>query len=162
MSEGEEIERRFRPRGAPAEIEGATGHAVVQRYLAVDGRTQVRLRRKGEHRLLTIKSGGPGLARAEEELELDEARFERLWALAAGREVRKQRYEVPLTDGLLAEVDVFEGHLDGLVVVEVEFPYVETARGFAPPAWFGAEVTGDPRLANVALAAADGPPPFPP
>jgi adenylate cyclase len=160
MSEGEEIERRFRPREAPAEIVGSDGEAVVQRYLAVDGLTQVRLRRKGARRLLTIKAGDPGLVRAEEEVELDEARFERLWDHAAGREVRKRRHELPLGDRLVAEVDVFAGHLDGLVIVELEFPDVETARGFEPPAWFGAEVTGDSRLSNVALAVADGPPPF--
>ncbi len=38
--------------------------------------------------ILTIKAGA-GIERAEEELLLDPARFERLWPLTAGRRVEK-------------------------------------------------------------------------
>jgi adenylate cyclase len=50
------------------------------------------------------------------------------------------------------EVDVYAGDLDGLVSAEVEFASEEAAAAFAPPAWLGREVTGDPRYANRALA----------
>jgi adenylate cyclase len=158
MSAGTEIERKYRVASLPDGLLEGNGTPVVQRYLAVDGDTQVRLRRRGERRLLTIKAGA-GLTRAEEELELDEERFDRLWEIAAGREVRKMRHLVPLADGLVAEVDVYQGHLDGLLSAEVEFPSEAVAEVFVPPGWFGAEVTGDPSWSNVALAVAPGPPP---
>jgi adenylate cyclase len=155
MSQGREIERKYQVKRLPDGLDD--GAPMVQRYLAVDGDTQVRLRRKGDRRLLTVKAGG-GMNHAEEELELDSERFDRLWPLAAGREIRKVRYEVALGDGLVAELDVFEGHLDGMVCVEVEFPSDHAADSFTPPDWFGPEVTGDPQWANVALAAAVAPP----
>ena len=64
---------------------------------------------------------------------------------------------MPLGD-VIAEVDVYEGRLSGLRVAEVEFPSEEASHRFAPPAWFGEEVTGDARYANQSLARASAPP----
>ena len=61
----------------------------------------------------------------------------------------KTRYFVPLGDGLTAEVDVYEGDLDGLVTAEVEFPD-EAARA-APSTrrtGSGDDVTDDTRYAQ--------------
>jgi adenylate cyclase len=55
--------------------------------------------------------------------------------------------------GHTAEVDVYTGRLAGLIVVEVEFSTRQEAEEFEPPAWFGDELTGDPRWSNAALAA---------
>lgn len=157
MTAGREIERKWVLREPPREIEARPGTELRQRYLAVDADVHVRLRRAGDRRLLTIKSG-TGLDRAEEEMVLDPAPFDRLWALAAAREVAKRRHDVPLGDGLRAQVDVYAGRLSGLVSAEVEFTSDDQATAFTPPAWLGTEVTGDARYGNVALASADGPP----
>jgi CYTH domain-containing protein len=125
---------------------------VEQGYVALDDAgAEVRVRRKGDKRTLTIKSA-PGLVRVEEELPLDEARFASLWALTEGRRVVKTRHLVPVGDDLTAEVDVYEGPLAGLVTAEVEFPSEDASAAFDPPDWLGREVTGDPRYANRALA----------
>jgi adenylate cyclase len=59
---------------------------------------------------------------------------------------------VPAGDGLVLEVDVYEGDLAGLVVAEVEFPSEAAADAWRPPAWLGAEVTTDERYKNHRLA----------
>jgi CYTH domain-containing protein len=151
-----EIERKFLVASVPREME--PGEDVDQGYLALgDDGLEVRLRRRGDKRLLTIKQGS-GMTRVEEELELDPAVFERLWPLTEGRRVEKVRHLVPLEQDLTAEVDLYRGDLEGLEVVEVEFGSEDAANAFEPPEWIGREVTGDGRYANRALASEGRPP----
>ena len=152
---GVEIERKFLPTRLP---DGATaGERLEQGYLAVapDG-TEVRIRRRAGRSTLTVKSG-PAQVRVEEELEIDDRRFEALWALTEGRRIAKTRHLVPLDAGVTAEVDVFEAAHAGLLTAEIEFASAEASASFSPPAWLGREVTGDPRYANQTLAL-HGPP----
>jgi CYTH domain-containing protein/CHAD domain-containing protein len=148
---GREVERKFLLAAMPAAAAAAPWTAIEQGYLAVDGEAEVRLRRAGERRLLTVKRGR-GESRREVEVELAPDPFDELWPLTAGRRLRKTRHRVPLGEDLVAEVDRYQGELEGLVVAEVEFPSEEAARGFRPPAWLGREVTGDPAYANQNLA----------
>jgi adenylate cyclase len=152
-----EIERKFLVERAP-ELGEHESVPIEQGYLslAVDGGAEVRLRRRGGERLLTIK-GGTGQVRVEEEIELDRERFESLWPLTEGRRVSKTRHLVPHGD-LVIELDVYEGGLDGLLTAEVEFASEEEARGFEPPGWLDREVTGDERYLNERLASAGAPP----
>ena len=147
-----EVERKYRLSARPDGLDARESNRLEQGYLALDpAGAEVRVRRKGAKHTLTVKTGS-GLARGEEEVALDAADFDRLWPLTEGRRVVKTRYLVPLPDGLTAEVDVYEGDLDGLLVAEVEFPDEAAAHAFAAPAWMGEEVTGDPRYANQSLA----------
>jgi CYTH domain-containing protein/CHAD domain-containing protein len=144
-----EIERKFLVAAMPrAESAAAT---IEQGYLALDERGEVRLRRIDGELLLTAKSGH-GEVREEVEVSIHPKAFEALWPLTAGRRVRKVRHYVPLGEGPRAEIDVYEGALDGLRTVEVEFETREAADAFVPPPWLGAELTGDERYANQALA----------
>jgi CYTH domain-containing protein len=150
-----EIERKFLVRARPEPL--PPGDRIEQGYLAVaDDGTEVRIRRRAGASTMTVKSG-PGHVRVEEELGIDDRRFEALWPLTAGRRVSKVRHRVPVGD-VLAELDVYDGHLDGLAVVEVEFPSTAASAAFTPPEWFGPEVTGDGRYANQSLARSPGAP----
>lgn len=149
---GAEIERKFLLIERPEELKQCTPEHIAQGYLALDPEgAEVRLRRRGYHTLLTIKQGR-GLARAEEEFLIDGPRFERLWAGTSGRRVEKARYRLPLAGDLVAEIDIYEGSLAGLMVAEVEFPSVEAAEAFEPPLWLRVDVTDDPRYGNARLA----------
>ena len=152
---GVEIERKFLPSRLPDEL--PAGERIEQGYLAVapDG-VEVRVRRRAGRATLTVKSG-PAHVRTEEELAIDDRRFEALWPLTEGRRIDKVRHVVPLGDGLEAELDVYGPPHEGLLVAEVEFPTAEASTRFAPPGWLGPEVTGDARYANQSLAL-DGPP----
>ena len=152
MPSGLEVERKFIVPERPAGLERNPHQRIEQGYLAVgeDG-VEVRLRRREGDATLTVKSG-PGLERVEEEIPIDERRFRSLWSLTGGRRLTKTRYLVPLGGGLTAEVDVYDGDLDGLVTAEVEFPDEAAARAFVAPAWLGRDVTADPRYGNRVLA----------
>ncbi len=53
----------------------------------------------------------------------------------------------------MLEIDVYEGRLSGLVVLEVEFQNSEESVQFVPPPEFNLiEVTGDKRYSNKQLA----------
>lgn len=152
---GKEIERKFMLDSFPPDwgVPGgyspaASGRPLEQAYLNFS--PTVRVRRDGERCELCYKGTGR-LVREEYNLPLDKESYERLLAKREGAVIRKMRYRYPL-GALTAELDIFEGFLAGLRYVEVEFPSIEAAETFVPPAWFGRELTGDGRYTNAALA----------
>jgi adenylate cyclase len=147
-----EIERKFLVAAVPSSVELGAGDRLGQGYLAVDGPVEVRLRRSGGSTTLTVKAGS-GLARTEVEVALSEAQADELWPATEGRRVAKVRHRVPLAHGTVAEVDVYEGALAGLVTAEVEFPSREDAAAFVAPEWCARELTGEPGWSNASLAA---------
>ena len=118
-----EIERKYLVPQAPDDVDTHPSTVVEQGYLAIhDDGTEVRIRRRDGVSTMTVKSSG-GRTRAEEELELDDATFERLWPFTEGRRIEKVRHVIPTdTPGVEIELDTYGGDLDGLVVAEVEFP----------------------------------------
>lgn len=146
-----EIERKFLVRRLPAILDDHAAAAIRQGYLIVaENGTELRIRQKAGRCFQTIKMG-EGLSRTEIEIELSKAQFHALWPHTSGRRIQKSRYTVPV-DGHTAELDVFEGDLAGLRLVEVEFASTEASQRFFPPDWFGDEVTEDRRYANKWLA----------
>jgi adenylate cyclase len=153
-----EIERKWLVDEPPGDLSEFPSRQLDQGYLAIDpDGTEVRVRRSDDEAVMTIKQGA-GRTRAEEEFAIPADRFERLWPLTAGRRVQKRRYRIPGSDGLTFELDRYGGELEGLSVVEVEFPDEQLASSFTAPVWFGREVTDDPRYKNQNLAQSDGPP----
>jgi adenylate cyclase len=148
-----EIERKFLVRDLGA-IAGRLGARIVQGYITSEPMT-VRVRLKEAEAFLTLKSKG-GIERDEYEFPIDQrVARELIERHCGGRVVRKTRYRIP--NGIhTIEVDVFEGHLAGLVLAEIELDHAEQA--FERPDWLGEEVSHDPRYANSALAAATAPP----
>lgn len=153
---GTEIERKFLVADVPSPDELGPGLRLRQGYLALDEQVEVRMRTAGDATLLTIKAGR-GLARTEVELPLERAAASDLWPHAAARSLEKVRHRIDLGEGLTAELDLYEGALTGLTTVEVELPTEDAATRFAPPPWFGREVTGEPGWSNADLAR-HGPP----
>jgi CYTH domain-containing protein len=154
---GVEIERKFVLAAPPPGLDEAPSEHIEQGYLAVaDDGVEVRVRRRGDKTVLTIKSG-PGERRVEEELAIDDRRFEALWSLTEGRRLAKTRHVLALGDHT-AEVDVYEERLAGLITAEIEFPSLDASAAFAPPDWLGREVTNDATYANQSLALLDRPP----
>jgi adenylate cyclase len=146
VAEGIEIERKFLLGELPSALAFARRRAILQGYLALDGDTEVRIRRTPDGATLTIKHGS-GEVRVEEELALGERQADALWKLTDGRRLQKVRREMRV-DGVDVEVDEYAGALDGLVVAEVEFVDEASSQAFEPPPWFGREVTDDPAYKN--------------
>lgn len=146
-----EIERKFLVSSLPGDLEGNPHALLEQGYLAVapDG-GEVRIRRRDGLCTLTVKQGS-GISRVEDEIEISGAIFDSLWPATEGKRLEKVRYGIPAA-GLTIELDRYRGALEGLVVAEVEFPSEESAAAWAPPSWFGREVTNDPSYKNQRLA----------
>lgn len=88
------------------------------------------------------------MAREEYNLPLNEASYNHLVAKSDGNIISKKRYNIPLNKNLIAELDVFSGKFEGLVIVEVEFNSIKEAETFVPPSWFGDDVTYDKKYHN--------------
>ncbi|MEQ8842362.1 MAG: CHAD domain-containing protein [Acidimicrobiales bacterium] len=130
---------------------GNDGVELRQGYLAIDDSVAVRVRDDAAGgRTLTIKAGR-GASRTELEWPIDEDEFIAAWTATRGRRIRKTRHRIPYGPHII-ELDVFHGHLEGLVMAEVEFESVPAMTAFSPPSWFGLEVTDDDSYTNAALA----------
>ena len=92
------------------------------------------------------------MVREEYNLPLTREAYEHLLPKIDGLLIAKTRYLIPLTDRLTAELDVFEGVLSALTLVEVEFDSVEEANAFVPPEWFGEDVTESGKYHNSYLS----------
>ncbi len=148
---GQEIERRFVVTSLPpAVIVGQPNSCIRQGYVAAQPGKELRVRDKSGRYFLTQKRGS-GLVREEHEIEVEQAVFDMIWPLTAGRRVEKTRYHV--ADGALTmEIDVYHGDLSGHMSVEVEFTDERAAAAYQPPDWAGPEVTEDSRYNNAQLA----------
>ncbi|CUH75361.1 hypothetical protein TRM7557_00348 [Tritonibacter multivorans] len=148
-----EIERKFLVQKLPP-LSGAVSAVVRQGYVTrPEDSVSLRLRQKGDTYFLTVKDG-EGMVRAERETEISKAQFTLFWPLSEGRRLEKTRWTGLLPTGEVFELDLFQGPLAGLCLVEVEFDSPEAAAAFQPPEWFGRDVTEDPAFGNRALAAA--------
>lgn len=149
-----EIERKYLVRELPGDLDSYPHTEIEQGYLCTS--PTLRIRRMGDVFILTVKEHIVGSSTAiqnrEEEFTMLRDSYERLKTKCDGNLVSKTRYRVPLADGLTAELDIFHGAHLGLRIVEVEFPSVEAADTFTPPAWFGEDVSTDPRYRNSWLA----------
>ena len=158
-----EIERKFllRPEDVVRFVPPDAGRVEIEQgYIFSGPQGALRIRRKHsmgkDSFLLTCK--GPKTAGSAEEIEfpIPRERYAVLAASLMGRLVRKTRFVFPL-DSHIVEIDVFEKELAPLCIAEVEGP---NCAAFVPPAWFGREITEDPRYDNWALAIASDLPPF--
>ena len=144
-----EIERKYLIRKLPDQLEQYTCHLIEQAYLCTD--PVVRIRRQDEEYILTYKGKGL-MVREEYNLPLTESGYAHLLTKADGNVITKKRYLIPLSSDLKAELDIFEGMFQGLMLVEVEFPDESAAGVFNPPEWFGEEVTYSSAYHNSTLS----------
>ena len=136
-----EIERKYLiDRDLLPENLASYPHSLIeQAYLCTH--PVVRVRRQDDSYILTYKGGGM-MSREEYNLPLTGEAYAHLLKKADGTIITKTRYRIPLgRDGLTIELDLFAGKWEGLILAEVEFPDLESAEHFLPPAWFGEDVT---------------------
>ena len=148
-----EIERKYLVNSLPEDLDTHPHVEIEQGYLCTS--PTLRIRRMGDFFILTVKekvrSATSAIVNREEEFAMSPDSYARLKAKCDGNMVEKTRYRIPVGD-YTAELDIFHGRHEGLHLVEVEFPSVEAADAFVPPAWFGQDVSEDPRYRNSYLA----------
>ncbi|MFR2319267.1 MAG: CYTH domain-containing protein [Enterocloster sp.] len=146
-----EIERKFLVKQIPEGCTSFPCRQIEQAYLNTD--PVVRVRRDNDDYYLTYKGKGL-LSREEYNLPLNKEAYEHLLSKADGIILTKKRYMIPVpgSDHLTIELDIFEGHYDGLILAEVEFSTEEEAKAFIPPVWFGEDVTFSGEYHNSRLS----------
>lgn len=144
-----EIEKKYLLKNLPGDLDNYTNYTIEQAYLSDSPVVRIRKRLSGETKefFLTVKSKGM-LSREEVETAITISAYNNFLQEAKGNIIIKQRYIIPLSDGLKAELDIFSGAFDGIIMAEVEFPNEECAKKFTPPHFFGDEVTFDSRFHN--------------
>ncbi len=86
----------------------------------------------------------------EENVNLTKEEFDAL-AKGLGKEITKTRYYYPC-QGVVAEIDVVKGDLQGLVLIDVEFASQEARNAFVQPDFCLVDVTQDEYIAGGILA----------
>ena len=160
--ENMEIEKKYTIKKLPDNLETYPCKIIEQAYL--NTAPVVRIRRSDDEYYLTYKGSGL-MAREEYNLPLDETSYRHLLKKADGNVISKKRYVIPIEDpqfdgsytpqsapALCIELDVFSPPFAPLVMAEVEFPQIEMANAFVPPAWFDEDVTNDPEYHNSVMS----------
>ena len=167
-----EIEKKLLIVKMPGDPDKFEKLEIEQGYLCTH--PTIRIRKSNDDYILTYKKKASKAAKdgticnTEIEAELDKTSYMHLLKKVDSAPLSKTRYIVPLgvcrdfcpgvaeedaEKHLKAEIDVFHGHLEGLVYAEVEFPSVDAAQRFVKPDWLGEDVSSDKRLRNSNLAA---------
>jgi adenylate cyclase len=145
-----EIERKFLVKDDSWRGLGP-GSRYRQGYLSTDPERTVRARVVAGNGYLTIKGKTVNAARAEYEYSIPVQDAEEILDELCERPlIEKTRYRIDY-QGLVWEVDEFEGENAGLVIAEVELASADQAVSL--PGWIGEEVTADPRYYNANLIA---------
>lgn len=145
-----EIERKFLVKDDRWRTLGS-GQRYRQGYLSSVPARTVRVRLAGDQAYLTIKGKTTGALRPEYEYLIPVADAEAMLDnLCEQPLIEKTRYRIE-HQGLVWEVDEFEGENRGLLIAEVELDTEDQI--IEIPDWVGEEVTGNPRYYNVNLIA---------
>lgn len=142
-----EIERKFL---VTSDAWKQDGQAVAYRqgYLSISTRSVVRVRTMGERAALTVKGAVIGTTRPEFEYEIPLEDAQQLLDLCEEPLIEKTRTKIE-HEGLVWEVDEFQGVNAGLTVAECELESED--QEITKPDWVGEEVTDDIRYYNASL-----------
>ena len=144
-----EIEKKYLTKKVHFSLEGFKKAEISQCYISTE--PVIRLRNHSGKYMLTVKGDGL-ISREELELNITKEQYERLIKKSETSIVIKTRYYIPLKCGLTAELDVYHSQLDGLITTEVEFSSLEEMETFAPPRWFGIDISDNKMYKNSYLA----------
>lgn len=142
---GMEIERKFLVKRLPEDLDSYRKKRLEQGYLSTV--PVLRVRKEDDEYFVTYKGSGM-MSREEYNHPLTKEAFYHLIDKADGIIIQKTRYMIPQDNGLVIELDVFEGELEGLIMAEVEFDSPEAADSYVPVEWFGREVTEESAYHN--------------
>lgn len=146
----EELERTYLLKELPSGFEGTRSEEMLDIYIPSSVEHPVlRIRKIGEKYEITKKEPlkeGDASCQHETTISLTKDEYDELCGLP-GKRVQKTRFYYQ-ENGIEYEIDVFRGNLEGLVLVDVEFPSLKEKGAFAVPAWCLAEVTQEKFLAG--------------
>jgi CYTH domain-containing protein len=149
-----ELELTYLAKLLPTEIKGTKPQELVDTYVPEDSEFPIlRLRRNGNAYEITKKvavAENDFSAHTEHTISLSRDEHEAL-SKSSNRIVRKLRYSIA-SEGHLAEIDIFQGDLMGLVTVDFEFKSEKDKASFTPPNYCLVDVTQEKFILGGQLA----------
>ena len=140
-----ELEKTYLIKKLPENLENCKFKEIIDLYLPESSEhSKIRLRRNGDRYELTKKepvNGTDSSCQEEQTIILTEIEFNTFNQLK-GQKVHKLRYYYNY-NGRVAEIDVFQDLLKGLVLVDFEFKTIEEKDSFKMPEYCLADVTQD-------------------
>jgi len=123
---------------------------IEQTYLALDGDQELRVRKIVDMQTGAVEfthtfKKGWGLAREEVEYSISEGLYEQVVKAHGAIPLTKRRVTARWGERII-EIDDYN-QID-LMVLEVEFPSLEDAEAFVPPAWFGKDISTEKQYSN--------------
>lgn len=157
MAKELEIEKKYRVKRLPENLDGFEHKIIEQSYLNKGG-APIRLRKfiQGDQiRCIFSKKAWvseESFECIEYNIELPEYIYQELLHAKEGRTLRKTRYKIPLPNKLNVDLDIFHDFFEGVCVAEIEYQSIEQANNYKVPDWLGEEVTNSDKLANAYMA----------
>jgi CYTH domain-containing protein len=146
-----ELERTFLARSIP-DLSGCKKKQIIDIYVPPrKNHPTLRIRKDGDRMFITKKVPIEGDASRQKEhtIELVEEEFEALSKID-GKRVEKIRHFLDV-NGKTAEIDIFQGPLLGLVLVDFEFETEKEKEAFQPPEFCLVDVTKELFIAGGML-----------
>lgn len=155
MSVNKEIERKWLIdlSKVPYDLSKLKPLVMEQSYISFS--PTVRLRSVNDEKFILCVKTRPApfsLSRDEFEVELTQDQYAHLLTKTEGNVIRKRRYCLKDDKAHTMEFDVFEGTLEGLCYMEIEFSSEDEALSYPNPPWAIKDVTFDGRYKNAVLA----------
>ena len=147
-----EFEKTYLAKSIPEGLERAKREEIIDIYIPKSKEHPViRIRKKGNKYEITKKVpiNEDRSVQKEQTIILTEEEFKEFSKLE-GKVVRKIRFYYNY-NGRTAEIDVFKGGLQGLILVDFEFKSEEEKKGFAMPEFCLADVTQENFVAGGML-----------
>ncbi|OAS18441.1 CYTH domain-containing protein [Paenibacillus oryzisoli] len=155
---GAEIERKYRLPAFPEaelannELTQVSKQYIYQTYLAFSDDQEIRVRQlvdsSGASSFTHTFKSGHGMVREEIEYNITEPIYQQLLERTGLIPLEKIRTTLE-ANGVTYEIDEYK-QID-LLVVEVEFPNLQAAQQFEPPAWFGIELGSEEEFRNKSM-----------
>lgn len=137
----------------PLKLSNAEILEIEQTYISFSPEIRVRKINNGEEYTFAVKTNMTvdGLVRSEMEENITKEEYNSLIKKKEGNTIYKTRYQF-FNEGNIYAIDIFDGKLEGLAYLEIEFLSREEAEKFLTPEWVIKDVTNDIRYKNGFLA----------
>jgi len=134
---------------------------ITQTYICFDPEIRVReytVEGYGSQKFheMTIKVNltKDGLIRDETNITINQQQYNNMLKKKEeeGNVIYKTRYQFTIEDGYYVAIDIFQGDLEGLAYLEIEFPSKKAGSSYPNPDWVIKDITDDTRYKNGHLA----------
>lgn len=138
-----ELEKTYLLKFLPPHLEKCRFKEIIDIYLPTQARhPTLRIRRNGDKYEITKKEplAGDSSRMKEDTAPLTKEEFEELNKSLAGKRLHKLRYYYSYQNQI-AEIDIFQGNLKGLILVDFEFKTLAEKDSFLMPDFCLADIT---------------------